>query len=105
VLAPLELNDVAGSSPTRFTASRSARGHWRSLCRRRPAAILSSRSILYCVADEGACSHSTQSRQRGNWNIDRIRAKSYTDNGGGSYGGEAEAVVFTTQETLKQLAC
>src|ERR1700726_4142358 len=39
------------------------------------------------------------------WNIDRIRAKSYTDNVVDLMAGKLKRFSSTTQEALKQLAC
>ena len=56
----------ASSSPMPCIASRSARGPWRGWCRRRPAAIRSSRSSSSPRWPKKGCSHSTRSRRPGN---------------------------------------
>ena len=55
----------AGSSPMPCIASRSVRGPWRNWCRRRPAAIRSSRSSSSRRWPMRGCSRSTRSRSPG----------------------------------------
>src|ERR1700736_3979895 len=93
---PLRSTMSAGSSPTRSTASRSARGPWRSWCTKRPAAIRSSRSSSFSRWPTRGWWH---------WNIDRIGAKSYADNVVDLMAGKLKRLSATTQEALKQLAC
>jgi PAS domain S-box-containing protein len=60
--------------------------------------------FLIALADEGLLvfDPATPAWQ---WNIDRIRAKSYTDNVVDLMAGKLRRFSFTTQESLKQLAC
>ena len=78
---------------------------WRSWCTRRPAAIRSSRSSSSRRWPRRGCSRSTQSRAAWHWDMDRIRAKSYTDNVVDLMAGKLKRLSATTQEALKQLAC
>ena len=95
----------AGSSPMPCIASRSARGPWRNWCRRRPAAIRSSRSSSSRrLAEEGLLAFDPVAAAW-QWDIDRIRAKSYTDNVVDLMAGKLKRFSATTQEALKQLAC
>jgi PAS domain S-box-containing protein len=56
------------------------------------------------LADEGLLAFDSVARAW-QWDIDRIRAKSYTDNVVALMAGKLKRLAVTTQEALKQLAC
>jgi predicted ATPase len=96
---------LAGSSPTRPLRA-NARGHWRSSCRKTGGNPFFAIQFFIALADEGLLAFDpTASAQQ--WNIDRIRAKSYTDNVVDLMAGKLRrfSSTTTTQQALKQLAC
>jgi predicted ATPase len=60
--------------------------------------------FFIALADEGLLSFDPAA-PAWQWNIDRIRAKGYTDNVVDLMAGKLRRLSSTTQETLKQLAC
>jgi PAS domain S-box-containing protein len=60
--------------------------------------------FFIALADEGLLAFDPATRTW-QWNIDRIRAKSYTDNVVDLMAGKLRRLSSTTQQSLKQLAC
>jgi PAS domain S-box-containing protein len=60
--------------------------------------------FLIALADEGLLAFGQVTRAW-QWNMERIRAKSYTDNVVDLMAGKLQRLSSTTQEALKQLAC
>jgi PAS domain S-box-containing protein len=105
VLAPLELDDVGRLIAAALHCEPE---------RARPLAELVQEKtggnpffaiqFFIALADEGLLSFDPAA-SAWQWNIDRIRAKSYTDNVVDLMAGKLRRLSSTTQEALKQLAC
>jgi PAS domain S-box-containing protein len=105
VLAPLELHDVGGLIADALHCEPA---------RARPLAELVHEKtggnpffaiqFFIALADEGLLAFDRDA-SAWQWNIDRIRAKSYADNVVDLMAGKLKRLPVTTQETLKQLAC
>ena len=86
-------------------ASRSARGRWRNWCTRRPEAIRSSPIQFFtALAEEGLLAFDPVA-PAWQWDMDRIRAKGYTDNVVDLMVEKLKRLSASTQEALKLLAC
>ena len=86
-------------------ASRSARGPWRELVQEKTGGNpFFAIQFFIALADEGLLAFDPVA-SAWQWNIDRIRAKSYTDNVVDLMAGKLKRLSATTQEALKQLAC
>ena len=86
-------------------ASRSAPRRWRSWSMRRPPAIRSSRFNFFPRSPKKACSAFDHGAARWRWDLDRIRAKGYTDNVVDLMVGKLGRLPAETQTALQQLAC
>ncbi|HEV3499202.1 MAG TPA: AAA family ATPase, partial [Bradyrhizobium sp.] len=105
VLAPLKLNDVGRLIADALHCEPE---------RARPLAELVQEKtggnpffaiqFFIALADEGLLAFDPVA-SAWQWNIDRIRAKSYTDNVVDLMAGKLRRFSYTTQEALKQLAC
>jgi predicted ATPase len=96
---------LGDSSPTSCIAGRSARGRWRNWCARKPAAIRSSRSISFTALNEEGLLAFDPVAAGWRWDIDRIRARSYTDNVADLLVEKMQRLSVPTREAMKQLAC
>ena len=93
------------SSPTAFIASRSAHGRLRSWCYEKtggnPFFVI---QFFTALAEEGLIAFDPVA-PAWRWDMDRIRAKGYTDNVVDLMVEKLKRLSAATQEALKQLAC
>jgi len=95
----------AGSSPMPCTANRSAHGPWRNWCRRRPAANPFFAIQFFTALAEDELLLFDSVTRAWQWDVDRIRARSYTDNVVDLMAGKLRRLSASAQEALKYLAC
>jgi PAS domain S-box-containing protein len=105
VLAPLGLDDVGGLIADALHCEPERAGSLAELVREKTGGNpFFAIQFFIALADEGLLAFDPVTRDW-QWNIDRIRAKSYTDNVVDLMAGKLRRFSSTTQEALKQLAC
>ena len=104
-LAPLALDDIGRLVADTLRCKLARAGPWRNWFRKKPPAIPSSRSSLSPRWPRKGCWRSTLPLPAGRWDLDRIRAKSFTDNVVDLMVGKLSRLSAATQQALKQLAC
>jgi predicted ATPase len=105
LLAPLGLDDVGGLIADALHCEPERAGSLAELVREKTGGNpFFAIQFFIALADEGLLAFDPVTRDW-QWNIDRIRAKSYTDNVVDLMAGKLRRFSSTTQEALKQLAC
>ncbi len=105
VLAPLQLDDVAALiADTTHSEPERARPLAQLVHEKTGGNPFFVIQFLTALAEEGLLSFDSGARDW-QWDMDRIRSKSYTDNVVDLMAGKLRRLSKQTQETLKQLAC
>jgi predicted ATPase len=105
VLAPLRLEDVGRLIADALRTSQQRARSLAELVQEKTAGNpFFAIQFMIALADEGLLTFEPAASMW-QWNIDRIRAKSYTDNVADLMASKLERLPTPTQEALKQLAC
>jgi serine/threonine protein kinase len=105
VLTPLELDDVSGLvSDALHCELERARPLAQMVQEKTGGNPFFATQFLAALAEDGLLAFDLVARAW-QWDVDRIRAKSYTDNVVDLMAGKLKRLSATTQEALKQLAC
>ena len=103
-LAPLARDDLGQLIADALRCEPVAPPRWRSWCMRRPPAIPFCDSVSPTLAEEGLLAFDHDAA-RWRWDLERIHAKSYTDNVVDLMVGKLTRLPTETQQALQQLAC